>query len=89
MKCLHVNFKLYSKCVATTVLVTATVAMKAVLYSVYLRRGDLLDSRALVTVLCNRNGLASYNVCVCVCASGGAPVVHNGQKTLKGNKDDY
>ncbi len=44
-------------------------------------------STGLVTVLCNRNGLASYDICVYV--SGGALVVHDGQKTLKGNKDDY
>lgn len=30
MKCLHVNF--YSRCVATTVLVTTQVAMKAVFF---------------------------------------------------------
>lgn len=35
----------------------------------------------LVTVLCNRNGLASYNICVYV--SGGALVVHDGQKYTK------
>lgn len=35
----------------------------------------------LVTVLCNRNGLASCNICVYV--SGGALVVHDGQKYTK------
>lgn len=80
--------KLYSKCVVTTVLVTGKVAVKAVLYSVYLRRGDPSPFTGLVTVLCNRNGLASYNyvrvyvcvVCVGVHVSIGARIVHSGKE---------
>lgn len=82
MKCLHVNFKLYSRCVATTVLAAAAVAMKAVCFLLCLfkaRRPSRFTG--LETVLCNRNGLASYDICVYV--SGGAPVVHDGQKYTK------
>lgn len=70
--------KLLFKVCSYYCLVTTTVAMKAVFFCLFKMRRP---SRGPRHCLCNRNGLASYDICVIL--SGGAPVVHDGQKYTK------